>query len=185
MSVRGGRVGTTKKKMRKKEEEKGHEKGIRWYPSQSRPKQTSSYNSFFHTSYQTLYNNYNVIIVCKREMYSFKRTCTCDRRPLPSKLYPAWSMKTMQEQTRLKSGHFHRPSFISPLHLFEPSGLSGRPSAIATTRQLRRFCHFQPSADKDVTAGWGRPCRFLGDSWLTPWERRCRADDCFHTQQYK
>lgn len=29
MSVRGGRVGTTKEKMRKKEEEKGHEKGIR------------------------------------------------------------------------------------------------------------------------------------------------------------
>lgn len=180
MSVRGGRVGTTKEKMRKKEEEIEHEKGIRWYPSQTGPKQTSSYNSFFHTSYHMLYNNYNVIFVCKHKMDSFKRTCTCDRRPLPSQLYPEWSMKTI-----LKSGHFHCPCFVFPLHVFEPSGLSCRPSAITTTEQLRRFCHFQPSANKDVTAGWGRSCRFLGDSWLTPWERRYRADDRFHTRQYK
>lgn len=46
-----------------------------------------------------------------------------------------------------------------------------------------RLCHFQTSADKNITAGWGWSCRFLGDSWLTPRGQWYEATTCFHTQQ--
>lgn len=47
-----------------------------------------------------------------------------------------------------------------------------------STRSVR-LCHFQTSADKNITAGWGWSCRFLGDSWLTPRGQWYEATTCF------
>jgi len=57
------------------------------------------------------------------------------------------------------------------------------PLPTRTCSYSSRFCRFQPSADKNNTAGWDWSCRFLGDSWLTPQGRWCKATTCFHTQQ--
>lgn len=169
------------------EKEGRRERAWKWDTLISKSVGQSKHPAKIHFS--TLAIRYCITIIRYKVSASVK--CIALKGPAPvteghyrpsSILHDRWRCKSRHI---LKSGHFHCPRFIFPLHVFEPSGLSCRPSAITTTKQLRRFCHFQPSADKDVTAGWGRSCRFLGDSWLTPWERRCRADDCFHTQQHK
>lgn len=180
MSVRGGGLGQQRRRWERRKKRKGMKMG--YVDIQVRVGQ-SKHPATVHFSTQILYN-YNVIIVCKRKMYSFKKgpaPVTEGHYHPSSILHDRW--RRCKSRHILKSGYFRCPCFIFALH--EPSGLSCRPSAITTTKQLRRFCHFQASADKDVTAGRGRSCRFLGDSWLTPWERQCRADDGFHTQQHQ
>lgn len=94
-------------------------------------------------------------------------------------------LSTMIDEDNTRAGTFSSQDIFTVRVLFFLLNVfmsrQGQPFAISDNHDqaAQAFCHFQPSADKDVRAGWGRQaCRFLDDPWLT-------VVQSMKTKQYK